>query len=150
MAELSPLATDLFYIPGVSGVFIGPNFVTVSVLPGNSWWAMRPLIEQALEHFIQRGEQAVRQNASPGQAPEQPRVFSTEELGILKILEEEIRPAVTMDGGDITLLSYTNGIVRVHLRGACHSCPSSTITLKAGIETRLKQAFPEIVSVESV
>ena len=68
----------------------------------------------------------------------------------MQILEEEIRPAVAMDGGDITLVSYENNVVKMHLRGACHSCPSSTITLKMGIESRLKQTFPEIVSVESV
>ena len=63
-AELSPLATDLYFIPGVNGVFIGASFVTVTVLPGNSWWAMRPLIEQTIEQFIQRGEPAVRAASS--------------------------------------------------------------------------------------
>ncbi|HLX62296.1 MAG TPA: NifU family protein [Planctomycetota bacterium] len=155
LAELSPLATDIYYIPGVTGVFIGQNFVTVTILPGNSWWAMRPLVEQAIESFIQRGEPAVKGNAG---TPEPPagsgagadRPFSESEVGILRILEEEIRPAVAMDGGDITLVAYENKIVKLRLRGACHACPSSIVTLKMGIENRLKQAFPEIVGVEAV
>lgn len=149
-AELSPLATDLFYIPGISGVYIGSNFVTVTILPENSWWSMRPLVEQTLESFIQRGASALASNA--GLPPENvgSRIYSNEELGILKILEEEIRPAVAMDGGDVTLVSYENSIVKLHLRGACHSCPSSTVTLKHGIESRLKQTYPDIKSVEAV
>jgi len=152
IAELSPLATDLFYIPGVNGVFIGVNFVTVTVLPGNSWWAMRPLVEQTVEQFLQRGEAAVRagSDADHSSTHEAPKIFSADEMKIMQILEEEIRPAVAMDGGDITLVSYENKIVKMKLRGACHSCPSSTVTLKMGIENRLKQAFPEIVSVEAV
>ncbi|MEI6232309.1 MAG: NifU family protein [Planctomycetota bacterium] len=153
VAELSPLATDLFYIPGVNGVFVGVNFVTVTVLPGNSWWAMRPLVEQTIEQFLQRGEPVVRVNAdltgASANAPA-PKAFSPDEFRILQILEEEIRPAVAMDGGDITLVSYENNVVKLRLRGACHSCPSSTVTLKLGIESRLKQVFPEIVSVEAV
>ena len=153
IAELSPLATDIFFIPGVNGVFIGSNFVTVSVLPGNSWWAMRPLIEQTIEQFIQRGESAIRANAgteNDSGSAAATKKFSETELRIMQILEEEIRPAVAMDGGDITLVSYENNIVKMKLRGACHSCPSSTVTLKLGIENRLKQTFPEIVSVEAV
>ena len=151
LAELSPLATDLYFIPGVNGVFIGANFVTVTILPGNSWWAMRPLIEQSIESFIQRGEPAVKGNAG---VPEKPftdeRPFTDAEVGILRILEDEIRPAVAMDGGDITLVAFENNIVKLRLRGACHACPSSIVTLKMGIENRLKQAFPEIVAVEAV
>lgn len=152
VAELSPLATDLFYIPGVNGVFVGSNFVTVSVLPGNSWWAMRPLIEQTIEQFVQRGEPAVRANSDAGTPHSDlpTKVLTAEELKIIEILEQEIRPAVAMDGGDITFVSYENKIVKVHLRGACHSCPSSTVTLKMGIEGRLKQAFPDIIAVESI
>ncbi len=153
IAELSPLATDLFYIPGVNGVFIGPNFLTVSILPNNTWWAMRPLVEQTIESFIQRGEPAIRANAGDAGIVHESspvRTFSEDELRIMRILEDEIRPAVAMDGGDISLVSYENKVVRVHLRGACHSCPSSTITLKMGIESRLKQSFPEIISVEAV
>ena len=149
-AELSPLATDLFFIPGVNGVYIGSNFVTVTVLPLNSWWAMRPLVEQTLESFIQRGAPAIATNAVFPAEHHAERLFSSAEIGIMKILEDEIRPAVAMDGGDVTLVSYENTVVKLRLRGACHSCPSSTVTLKMGIEGRLKQAFPEITAVEAV
>jgi Fe-S cluster biogenesis protein NfuA len=145
----SALATELFQIPGVSGVFVGADFVTVTILPGNSWWVFRPLVEQSLTHFVQSGADAVQPGGASADAGPQ-RMYSAQELGILKILEEEIRPAVAMDGGDISFVSYENKIVKLHLRGACHSCPSSTITLRNGIEHRLRQAYPEIEAVQEV
>src|ERR1700748_2233089 len=85
IAELSPLATDLFYIPGVNGVFIGANFVTVTLLPGNSWWAMRPLIEQTIEQFLQRGEAAVKAGADLDPGAPAVRIFSDAEMRMMKI-----------------------------------------------------------------
>jgi Fe-S cluster biogenesis protein NfuA len=132
-------------------VFIGQTFVTATVLPGNSWWAMRPLVEQTIESFLQRGEPAVAAGAAQSEAPAaESRMFTDTELAISRILEEEIRPAVAMDGGDVTLVAYEDSIVKLRLRGACHQCPSSTVTLKLGIENRLKQSFPEIKSVEAI
>jgi Fe-S cluster biogenesis protein NfuA len=148
-AERSALATELFHIPGVSGVFIDANFVTVTILPSNNWWVFRPLVEQSLTHFLQTGADAV-QPGTPGADAAPQRMYSEQELGILKILEEEIRPAVAMDGGDISFVSYENKIVKLHLRGACHSCPSATVTLRNGIEHRLRQAYPEIEAVQEV
>lgn len=151
LAERSALATELYQIPGVTGVFIGQSFVTVTVQPGNSWWAMRPLVEQTLESFIQRGEPAVASGPAPvAETAVESRMFGDTELAIARILEEEIRPAVAMDGGDVTLVAYEDSIVKLRLRGACHQCPSSTVTLKLGIENRLKQSFPEIKAVEAV
>jgi len=143
----SPLAQELFRISDVAGVFVGSNFVTVSMKPGANWWALQPILSQTIETFMATGQAPVGAGA-PAEMPH--KAMTDIEAGILRILEDEIRPAVAMDGGDITFHSYENGVLKVQLRGSCHSCPSSTVTLKAGIENRLKQEFPEIVSVEAV
>jgi Fe-S cluster biogenesis protein NfuA len=146
-AKQSPLAQELFLINGVRGVFIGSNFVTVSMTADNVW-GMRPLVEGTIETHLAAGKPVVTGGDQPVTEPVKPG--SMIEAGILRVLENEIRPAVAMDGGDITFSSYENGIVKLHLRGSCHSCPSAVVTLKSGIENRLKQEFPEIVGVEAV
>jgi Fe-S cluster biogenesis protein NfuA len=145
-AEKSPLARELFLINGVSGVFIGASFVTVSMKSENVW-AMRPLVEGTIETHLAAGKPAVSDQATT-EAPLQSMTLT--EAGIIRVLENEIRPAVAMDGGDISFSSYKDGILKVHLRGSCHSCPSALVTLKSGIENRLKQEFPDLVSVEAV
>ena len=147
-AAQSPLARELFLLNGVSGVYIGPNFVTVTLAPGGNWWAVRPMVTQAIESFLQTGQAAV--GDAETKSPPPPQNFSAIEIGIMQILENEIQPAVAMDGGYISFAGYDKGVVKVHLRGACHSCPSSLVTLKSGIENRLKQQFPEIQAVEAV
>jgi len=141
----SPLAAELFQISGVKGVFIGSNFVTVTL--NDNVWSMRPLIEGTIEAHLAAGKAVVTGESAP-----QPSALpeGSMEAGIQKILETEIRPAVAMDGGDVQFASYENGIVKLQLRGSCHSCPSALLTLKGGIESRLKAHFPEIVSVEAV
>jgi Fe-S cluster biogenesis protein NfuA len=144
-ATESPLATELFLISGVKGVFIGTNFVTVSM--AENVWSMKALVEGTIETHLAAGKPVIS-----GEAPPQvtPIAANALEAGIMKILETEIRPAVAMDGGDVTFAGYENGIVKLQLRGSCHSCPSAVLTLKGGIEQRLKAHFPEIVGVESV
>lgn len=144
-AKESPLATELFLISGVKGVFIGSNFVTVSM--AENVWSMKPLVEGTIETHLAAGRAVI-----DGEAPPQPTTVPANALeeGIMKILETEIRPAVAMDGGDVTFAGYENGIVKLHLRGSCHTCPSAVLTLKGGIETRLKTHFPEILGVEAV
>ena len=146
-AKASPLASELFMLPNVAGVYIGSNFVTVSTTPGNDW-GTRPLVTQALESFLNSGKPVVAGSEQP-EAP-QARAWTEIETGIIRVLENEIRPAVAMDGGDIVFERFEKGVVKLHLRGSCHSCPSSVVTLKAGIENRLKQEFPEIVAVEAI
>jgi Fe-S cluster biogenesis protein NfuA len=144
-ATESPLATELFLISGVKGVFIGTNFVTVSM--AENVWSMKPLVEGTIETHLASGKAVISGEAPPQAAPVAANAL---EEGIMKVLETEIRPAVAMDGGDVTFAGYDNGIVKVHLRGSCHSCPSAVLTLKGGIEQRLKTHFPEIVGVEAV
>ena len=146
----SPLARELFLLDSVSGVYIGPNFVTVSLKDAADWWTLRPLIMQTIETHVASGIPAVS-DGTQAPAPAASRTFSSAvEAGINQILETEIQPAVAMDGGHIAFVGYEKGVVRLQLRGACHSCPSSMVTLKMGIENRLKQEFPEIVAVEAV
>lgn len=144
--EASPLAKFLFEIPGVRGVYIGPEFVTVTTeeeaLEGD-----RQKVIHAIGQFIASGKPAVEGSAVNPHSTEGNNPLEVE---IIRILDTEIRPAVAMDGGDITFVSVENGVVKLQLRGACHSCPSSIVTLKMGIETRLKQSLPEIESVEAV
>lgn len=144
-AKGSALPELLFALPGVSGVLVARNFVTVSAQPGTDWNGLCGKVESAIKDHIESGEPAV----SP-QAATESRPSGEIEDGIVKVLEEEIRPAVAMDGGDVEYVGYEDGIVRLRLRGACHGCPSAAITLKLGIEHRLKQQFEEILAVEAV
>jgi len=141
-----PLAKALFDIPGVRGVYIGPAFVTVTVEGESSWVNLKNLVSDLITVHVEREPQPAKQSApeSGGMVPE-----TDLEKGVAQILDAEIRPAVAMDGGDIQLVSIENNVVLLRLRGACSGCPSSLMTLKDGIETRLKKTFPEIVAVEA-
>ena len=144
-AERSPLALRLFMLGGgVSAVFLGPNFVTVTA-EGADWTTLREAVMNAIRaHFA--SDAAVLTGTSEAQVESS----SETEQGIIRVIEEEIRPAVAMDGGDVVFGGYENGIVHLHLRGACSGCPSAVFTLKMGIERRLKEEFPEIIAVEAV
>jgi Fe-S cluster biogenesis protein NfuA len=149
-AKASPLAAELFLLPGVTAVYIGPDFVTVTVKPGVDWWAQRPLIIQALKDFFASGKPVLAPGGAAPAGETPPRTLTPLEAGVIRVLETEIQPAVAMDGGFIAFAGFEEGIVKVHLRGACHSCPSALVTLKSGIEARLKMEFPEIAGVEAV
>ena len=144
-AERSPLARRLFGIDGVAGVFVGPNFVTITTGGQPDWNAVMEQVDRLLREHIASGEPAV---VGGGDGAGEGR--SEIEKGIIRVIEEEIRPAVAMDGGDVVFGGYEDGVVHLHLRGACAGCPSSVMTLKMGIERRLKEEFPEIVSVEGI
>jgi Fe-S cluster biogenesis protein NfuA len=145
----SPLARELFLLPEVTGVYIGADFVTVTTKTSNNW-ALPPLVRQCLQFHVSSGQPAVIDAASPATNGDAPIKMSEAAAGIIRILETEIRPAVAMDGGDIIFNSYDKGVLKLQLRGACHSCPSSLVTLKNGIEARLKKDFPDLIAVEAV
>ncbi len=107
-AANSPLAKELFRLPNVCGVFIGPNFVTISTTPGNDW-GLRPIAIQALDSFLSSGQAVVSGGAEPAAPPK--KAWTEIEAGIVRVLENEIRPAVAMDGGDIIFSSFEKGIV---------------------------------------
>lgn len=143
LAERSPLAQRLFALAGVSGVFLGPNFITVTA--EGDWGALSGQVSAAIREHYASGEPVL-----VGMTDASARADSDVAKGIVRVIEEEIRPAVAMDGGDVVFGGYENGIVMLHLRGACSGCPSAVFTLKMGIERRLKEEFPEIRSVEAI
>ena len=146
-ADKSPLAKALFAIPGVAAVLIGTRFVTVTKAPEGEWEIVAEEVPKAIQSHIQSGLPAVE---SAGEDASLSAEVSEIEQRIRNVLDEEIRPAVAMDGGDITFGKYENGILYLHLQGSCSSCPSSVATLKMGVETRLKEVVPELKEVVQV
>ena len=148
-AAESQIASRLFSLGEVTGVMIGKNFITVTKVPQAEWGPLMNRIQNEIRQGLLAGETAV----PPGvKAP--PDVSHTREdpvaSKVRKILDEEIRPALAMDGGDVRFISYSDGIVTLHLQGACSHCPSATLTLKMGVENRLRAEIPEIREVVEV
>lgn len=142
----SPLAARLLMIPGVERVLIGADFVTISKAPEAGWRELGQSVSEAIRAWDESGEAVLGPAFEPPSARDDDEVIAR----IRQILEDEIAPYVAQDGGEITLEGFDAGVVRVVLRGACESCPSSTITLKMGIEARLREAVPEVRSVMAV
>lgn len=145
MAEGSPLAERLFSVSGVQGVMVGPTFVTVTMSEEADAALLHDGVHAALHAHLDSGEHPVDPAAlaSQGSAAADGPVAAR----IREIIEEEVRPAVAMDGGDITFESFSGGIVYVQMRGSCAACPSSTATLKMGIESRIREEIPEVLEV---
>ena len=151
-ATRSPLATKLFDIPGVTGVFYGSDFVTVTKDDGD-WQHLKPaILGTIMEHYMS-GVPILADGAEPDAETHAEEFFSeadAETVGIIKdILETRVRPAVASDGGDIRYRGYRDGVVYLAMQGACSGCPSSTATLKQGIEGLLKHYVPEVHEVRA-
>jgi Fe-S cluster biogenesis protein NfuA len=145
------LAETLFGIENVLGIMAGRNFVTVTKRPEASWNAMAQPIIEALKGLLASGKPLLPADLAGVNAPAEHHSANGEiEKKIKEILDNEIRPAVAMDGGDITFYGYENGVVTLHLQGSCSSCPSSVLTLKMGVENRLKSLIPEVREVVQV
>ncbi len=150
-AGSSPLATRLFAIDGVTGVFFGNDFVTVTKAEGVAWDHIKPAILGAImEHFQSGAAVMERDDAAAGghalhEGPDAEVVGQIKEL-----LDTRVRPAVAQDGGDITFHGFDRGVVYLHMQGACAGCPSSTLTLKMGIENLLRHYIPEVIEVRPV
>ena len=144
--ETSPLAARLFEIRGVTGVFFAPTFVTVTKTDAAEWMELAEPLVDAIKGFVASGEDAL------GPAYEASATVAEGDVvgKIRRILEEQVRPAVAMDGGDVVFAGYSDGVVEVHLQGSCAGCPSSTATLRFGIEQRLREEIPEVTKVISV
>ena len=150
-AERSPLASRLFAIPGVAGVMVGPTFVTVTKGDEGEWDELNDGVMEALETHIGAGEPVlIGEAAAAATAPVAAGPEGEVTERIRQILDDEIRPAVANDGGDITLDRYEAGIVYLHMKGSCSGCPSSTMTLKMGIESRLREVIPEVQEVVAI
>ncbi len=155
-AVRSPLAARLFEVPGVASVFFGSDFVTVTKEernePGFEWHHLRPAILGAImEHYtsgapVIDGERPVQANSEEFFAEGDEQIVET----IKELLETRVRPAVAQDGGDITFRGFKEGVVYLHMRGSCAGCPSSTATLKYGIQNLLKHFIPQVREVEAV
>lgn len=147
----SPLAEALFALSGIGGVMIGKNFATVTLLDQDALTELNDKIIQTIKTFLASGQKAVTVSA-PAHEPVKVEgdTRTDDERKIVELLDNEIRPAVAMDGGDITFDRYENGVVFLHMRGSCAGCPSSTMTLKMGIENRLREIIPDLVEVVAV
>jgi len=147
-ARRSPLAERLFQVDGVAGVFLGGDFITVTKRTDKQWELLKPaLLGVIMEHFV-ANRPVLSEAASAVQeaAGEDDEIVSQ----IKELLDTRVRPAVAQDGGDIVFRGFERGIVYVHLQGSCSGCPSSTATLRMGIENMLKHYVPEVMEVRAV
>ncbi|MGH1398829.1 MAG: NifU family protein [Alphaproteobacteria bacterium] len=145
-ASGSPLAQRLFAIQGVRGVFLGPDFVSVSKADDTDWIMLKSLIMAAMMEHLSTGQPIVVEVDSGDDGADDCEIV----VQIKELIETRVRPMVMMDGGDIVFDSFDDGIVYLSMRGACAGCPSSTMTLKSGIESMLKHFVPEVVEVRPV
>ena len=146
-ASQSPLALKLFEISGVRGVFFGSDFITVSKEETSPWAVLKPaLLGAIMEHFITHQPLFYEKRAPISLGDEADPIV----VQIQEILDTRVRPAVAMDGGDIVFDRFEEGIVYVRMQGACSGCPSSSATLKAGIENMLRHYVPEVLEVKAV
>ena len=147
-AGRSPLAERLFGVEGVQAVFIGSDFFTITRIPGLTWDAINEGIAPALEAFFEAGEQVLSARHQPLSETDEIGAATADPALVAKIkdlIETQVRPAVAQDGGDIIYRGYDNGTVYLEMYGACSGCPSSSVTLKNGIETMLRHHLPDAV-----
>jgi Fe-S cluster biogenesis protein NfuA len=153
-AEASPLAQALFDTQMVEGVFFGSDFVSVTAAPGVSWSDLEPMVaETLLDHFLTGAPlfkagsaAAIQVDSDFEENPEDSDIIDQ----IKELIETRVRPAVAQDGGDIIYKGYRDGHLYLSMHGACSGCPSSTVTLKRGIESLIKHYVPEVESVEAI
>jgi Fe-S cluster biogenesis protein NfuA len=156
-AEASPLAQAIFDTGEVTNVFFGADFVSVTAAPGVSWNDLKPMVVSILlDHFVSEAPLFAGGDASGISVPQEAELLVEESADdgdiiaqINELLETRVRPAVAGDGGDIAYRGFKDGIVYLTLQGACSGCPSSTATLKHGIEGLLKHYVPEVVEVRA-
>ena len=147
-ASNSPLASKLFEIGGVSRVFLATDFISVTKDPQLDWNNLKPSILTGIMEHYSSGLPAI--NETEDKNSESNNTEDTETIKQIKdLLETRVRPAVAMDGGDITFCSFESGIVTLQMKGACAGCPSSTATLKMGIENMLRHYIPEVTEVRA-
>jgi len=149
-AEESPLAQKLFGFPWMQGVFIGHNFVTITKQDWVEWDVLSEPLRELIEEHLRSGSPII------GSASSASNEHSTEQdsdplvIQIKKVIEDEVRPAVAMDGGDILFHKFENNVVYLKMKGSCSGCPSSSQTLRMGIQGRLQELFPEVREVVAV
>ena len=148
----SPLAVRLFGVPGVSGVFFGQDFITVTKA-GGEWGHLKPAILGAIMEHYMSGAPLLRDDTATTTAAEDEffEPADADTVATIKdLIETRVRPAVANDGGDITFRGFREGVVYLNMKGSCAGCPSSTMTLKNGIENLLRHFVPDVVEVRPV
>ncbi|MGF1474788.1 MAG: NifU family protein [Geminicoccaceae bacterium] len=144
----SPLASRLFAVDGVAGVYLGQNFITVTKTETEDWQRLKPAVLGAImEHYLS-GDPVVHAHALADEAGSEDEDQIVTQ--IRELIDTRVRPAVAQDGGDIVFHGFERGVVYLHMRGACAGCPSSVVTLKNGIENLLRYYVPEVVEVRAV
>ncbi|MFI5132698.1 MAG: NifU family protein [Chitinophagales bacterium] len=147
----SPLATELFGFPFIKAVFIASNFVTLTRTNDTDWNDVIPSIRQFLKEYLEEGKTIINEEELASVKQESSNSVSADDTDVVKrikeLLDNYVRPAVEMDGGAIQFKSYDEGVVNLMLQGSCSGCPSSMITLKAGIEGMMKRMIPEVKEV---
>jgi Fe-S cluster biogenesis protein NfuA len=151
----SPLAEALFAVEGVAGVYLGADFVTVTKEPDADWRQVKPFVLGALADFLSTGVPVLAEGASDVKPATPLEDYDEADRDvvrqIIELIDTRVRPAVAADGGDIVFRHYEpkTGVVFLSMRGSCSGCPSSVMTLKAGIENMLKHYVPEVMKVEA-
>tara|TARA_Y100000287_G_C14115642_1_gene302352 strand:- start:59 stop:598 length:540 start_codon:yes stop_codon:yes gene_type:complete len=140
------LVRNLLSINGVEGIFLGKDFISINKYDDTPWEEVKHIIISLINDFYSTGKECVIEN-SLNQTTED---LNDLEKKIIKILDEKIRPAVARDGGDIKFKEFKNGVVKVQLQGSCSGCPSSTMTLKQGVQNLLCHYLPEVKEVEAI
>lgn len=150
-AAKSPLAQRIFAVEGVTGVFFGTDFVTVTKVDSIDWDHIKPALLGAIMEHFQSGHPVMDDGHAPASGHAEHDGEDAAVVGQIKeLLDSRVRPAVAQDGGDITFHGFDRGVVYLHMQGACAGCPSSTLTLKMGIENLLRHYIPEVTEVRPV
>ena len=145
-AGRSPLARALFTINGVDGVFLGSDFISVAKSPEADWFSVKPAVLAAIMDHYTSGLPIIEETAAKASGEADSEIV----VQIKEILDTRVRPAVAQDGGDIVFHDFDEGVVYLEMHGSCSGCPSSTATLKAGIENMLRYYIPEVREVRAV
>ena len=140
------LINNLLSIRGVEGIFLGKDFISINKLKDISWDEIKHIVISLINDFYSMGKDCVIEN---GLEEDEEKLEEIEEK-IVKILDQKIKPAIAKDGGNIRFKEFKNGVVKVQLQGSCSGCPSSTMTLKQGVQNLLRHYIPEVKEVESI
>ena len=150
-AKPSPLAVELFGFPFIKSVFIASNFITLTKTADTDWQDVIPTIRQFLKEYLEEGKPVVNEEEVAAMKQEATNTVAADDDDVVKrikeLLDNYVKPAVEMDGGAIQFKSYNDGVVNLMMQGSCSGCPSSMITLKAGIEGMMKRMIPEVREV---
>ena len=149
-AKDSPFAKKLFNIEGIEGVFFGSDFITITKKQEVNWDTLKPLVLGVISDFYSSNEKIIKKSESNQNQKKELSKDTDIVKKIKELIETRVRPAVAMDGGDIVFEKFESGIVYLHMQGSCAGCPSSTATLKSGIENMLKHYVPEVSEVKPV